>query len=289
MMKTVLSNPEAPVRVSRLPARDARGWCVRLFGNLSILVAAAALAACGDPVSKAPAGAGGEMATVEGQVYYRERMLLPPGFEVEVQLQDISRADAMASVLATVTLQPEGAPPYPFSIAYDPATIDPRLRYALRATISRGDQLLFTTDEYIDPFAGNPLEVLVRRVAEPVKRDTAALEGRVWVLATLAGERAPAGAGGEPVTLRFDAAEMRAAGFSGCNRYTGGYSREGGTEHGSPLAFKPMAGTLMACQEGSDLERSYLQMLGTVTAFRLDTDTLSLLAGPEVVATFTAD
>jgi putative lipoprotein len=253
------------------------------------MLAAVALAACGDPGNGTgtPAGREDAMAVVEGEVFYRERMMLPPGFEVEVQLQDISRADAMASVLATVTLQPGGAPPYPFSIQYDPATIDPRLRYALRATISRGGELLFSSDEYIDPFAGNPVQVLVRRVAEPVQHAAAALDEGVWVLATLAGEPAPTGAGGRSVTLQFDAAEMRAAGFSGCNRYTGGYSREGASEHGSPLAFKAMAGTLMACQDGGDLERRYLQMLGGVTAFRLQAGTLSLMAGPEVVATFT--
>jgi heat shock protein HslJ len=78
---------------------------------------------------------------------------------------------------------------------------------------------------------------------------------------------------------------MQAGGFSGCNRYSGGYSRDGA----SGLVFKPMAGTLMACEQGSELERQYLQMLGAVTAFTLQGDNLSLQAGPEVVATFTAE
>jgi heat shock protein HslJ len=49
-----------------------------------------------------------------------------------------------------------------------------------------------------------------------------------------------------------------------------------------------MAGTMMACPDGGELERNYLQVLGRVNAFRLEGDTLSLLAGPEVVATFRA-
>jgi len=92
--------------------------------------------------------------------------MLPPGSEIEVQLQDISRADAMATVMASVMLDAEGGPPYDFAIDYDPARVDPRMRYALRATISRGERLLFTTTDYIDPFAGGDVEVLVRRVAE---------------------------------------------------------------------------------------------------------------------------
>jgi heat shock protein HslJ len=45
---------------------------------------------------------------------------------------------------------------------------------------------------------------------------------------------------------------------------------------------------MMACPDGADLERNYLQALGRVTAFRMEGDTLSLLAGSEVLATFRA-
>ena len=262
-----------------------RGWLRSALMGLAVT----GLVACDDGAAPtAPTGVDG-MDKIEGVVFYRERMMLPPGAEVEVQLQDISRADAMARVLATVSQVPGGAPPYPFVIEYDAAGIDPRMRYALRATISLGDQLMFTSNEYIDPFQGNPVEVLVQRVAEPVQRETAVLEGRRWLLETLAGKPAARGAGDVPADLQFDGDAMRAGGFSGCNRYTGGYSRDGASGRGGALAFKPMAGTLMACQEGAELEREYLQMLGAVTAFTLEGDRLSLLAGPEVVATFRAE
>jgi putative lipoprotein len=247
------------------------------------------LIACGSkedgPVAN---GRSGEIAVAQiaGSVVYRERMMLPPGAEVEVQLQDISRADAMATVLATVVLTPEGGPPYDFSIEYDPSRIDERMRYALRATISVGDKLMFTSTDYIDPFAGNPVQVLVRRVAEPVQRADRSLAGRPWALQALGGESAGQGADGKPLTIEFEADSMRAAGFSGCNRYSGGYSRGGVTQHGSPLQLGPMAGTMMACARGGELEQAYLQMLAKVTAFRLEGDTLSLLAGADVLATF---
>ncbi len=82
------------------------------------------------------------MAKIEGTVAYRERMMLPPGAQLEVQLEDISKADAMATVLATVIIPAEGGPPYPFAIEYDPTTIDERLRYALRATIIAGERMI---------------------------------------------------------------------------------------------------------------------------------------------------
>ncbi|MBE9537951.1 MAG: YbaY family lipoprotein [Proteobacteria bacterium] len=104
------------------------------------------------------------MAKIEGTVFYRERIALPPNAVVEIQLEDVSRADAMATVMATLTLNSENGPPYAFSIDYDPARIDSRMTYALRASIRVDDKLMFTTMDYTDPFSGNPVSVLVRRV-----------------------------------------------------------------------------------------------------------------------------
>ena len=252
------------------------------------LLLAVSLAACGNNDGGQASTPGGEdaVAEIKGQVVYRERMMVPPSAELEVQLQDISRADAMATVMASVLSQAEGGPPYAFTIEYDPARIDPRMRYALRATISVGDQLLFTTTDYIDPFSGNPVEVLVRRVAEPVSRGGPGLEGTLWVLQTLEGSTATSGANGKPVDLQLMADEGRVGGFSGCNRYMGSYSLEGVTEHGSPLTFGPLAGTMMACADGGELERRYLEILAGVTGFTLQGETLSLLSGGDTVATF---
>lgn len=260
---------------------------MRTTPRLLLLWVALGLAACSERDAEM-SGEPAALARIEGSVMYRERIMLPPGVEVEVQLQDISRADAGAKLLSSVLLTPTGGPPYKFAIEYDPSTIDPRMRYALRATISSGERLLFTSTDYIDPFQGNPVEILVRRVPEAVRREGPALEGTVWVLQTLAGEPAPAGAGGKSVDIQFVADEKRAAGFSGCNRYTGSYALEGVSEHGKSLKLGAMAGTMMACPDGAELERDYLQALGRVTGFRQEGDTLSLLAGPEVLATFKA-
>lgn len=250
----------------------------------------ALLTACGGGGQESPAVPAGEasVAVIEGQVFYRERMMLPSGAEVEVQLQDISRADAMATVMASVLLKADSGPPYAFTIDYDPAQIDDRMRYALRATISLGDRLLFSSTDYIDPFGSTPVEVLVRRVAEPVSRDTPALEGTTWELQSLGDEPAPAGANGKPLDIQLQSEDARVAGFSGCNRYMGSYSREGTAAVGNPLSFGPLAGTMMACAEGGELERRYLQSLAGVTAFSLDGEVLSLLAGSETIATFVA-
>lgn len=255
-------------------------------GILAGLVAVLLVACGGEQNAGGTQGAGeSAMARIEGAVFYRERIMLPPGIRVAVQLEDISRADAMATVMATVEMTPEGGPPYPFAIDYDTARIDPRMRYALRATITRDDTLLFTNTDYIDPFSGNPVEVLVQAVPQTAKSSGPGLESGRWLLSTLRGQGAPMGAGDKPVDLQLLAEERTAAGFSGCNRYTGVYAMEGVSGHGTPLKFGNMAGTLMACATGGELERDYLQMLAEVDAYRLQGDTLSLLVGAEVVAT----
>ena len=258
---------------------------LRALACLALLLSVAGCGKGGDQQQAVPQGEQA-VAVISGQVVYRERMMLPPEAEIEVQLQDISRADAMATVMASVMLKPQGGPPYPFEIEYDPSRIDQRMRYALRATIAVGNRLMFTSTDYIDPFASEQVEVLVRRVAEPVEHSGANLEGTTWLLQTLGGEPAPVGANGKPVDFQLQADEKRVSGFSGCNRYTGSYSREGTAKRGSPLSFGPLAGTMMACSEGGDLERAYLDSLANVTAYILEGDRLSLLAGDDVVATF---
>ncbi len=269
-----------------------------LLTGLALLL----LAACGveEPHSAAqPAGQEGEkVSTIEGEVFYRERMMLPPGSELEVQLQDISRADALARVMETVMLPLEGAPPYAFAIDYNPQEIDPRMRYALRATISRSGRLLFTSTDYIDPFAQAPLEIMLQRVAEPVDKASAeaapeqtsgdAQEGEraVWVLQTLAGLPAGKGAGGQSVDLSMDADSRNASGFSGCNRYSGNYSTQGKSALGTAISFGPLAVTRRLCPEGGELEQSYLKMLESVDAYRMQGDTLELMHEGDIVATF---
>ena len=105
------------------------------------------------------------LAQIEGTVFYRERIALPPNAVVEVQLEDVSRSDAPATVMAVVTLNSKQGPPYAFSIDYSPDQIDSRMTYALRATIRVDDKLRFINTEYINPFSGNPVEVLVRGVS----------------------------------------------------------------------------------------------------------------------------
>ena len=212
------------------------------------------------------------MKPIEGTVTYRERMMLPPGSYLEVQLQDISIADAPAQVLATLEQPLQGGPPYTFALDFDQAAVVPRHTYSLRATIRRGDALLFTSTEYIDPFAG-PAEITLTRVAPP-PRETPAdpLTDNSWRFVELLGEVVPDTVNGKAVSLQFNAEQRRAAGYSGCNRYTGVFSRNGRANDGAPLTFGAMAGTRMACAEGMEIESRINELFGAVSAFRMEGD-----------------
>ena len=107
-------------------------------------------------------------AQVTGTVTYRERMALPPGAVVHVVLEDVSLADAPATVIAEETIQSAGQVPVPFTLQLDPAAIDPRHHYAVRARITDAADRLYwiSTDLYPVLTHGNPreVEIVVRRV-----------------------------------------------------------------------------------------------------------------------------
>ena len=54
------------------------------------------------------------MKSITGQIWYRERMLLPPTAEIKVYLEDVSKMDVAAEVITMTTLSPEGGPPWKF-------------------------------------------------------------------------------------------------------------------------------------------------------------------------------
>jgi len=83
---------------------------------------------------------------VNGSAAYRQRIAMPPDAVLTVRVEDVSRADAPAPVLAE-TREPFGTRQVPitFSLQVSSVAIDPRLSYAVRATITVGGELRFTT------------------------------------------------------------------------------------------------------------------------------------------------
>ncbi len=117
-------------------------------------------------VAAGSAGLGEAEEAIRGTAMYRERIALPPNAIFEAKLEDISRADAPAEVLGRVHIE---APRVPirFEIPYDPASIDERHTYAVRADIRVDGALRFMTDTVYPVLtrgAGNEVEILLRSV-----------------------------------------------------------------------------------------------------------------------------
>ena len=85
-------------------------------------------------------------ASVTGTVSYPGSAALPPGAELTVRLEDVSRADAPSVTIAERVIANPGQSPIRFEIGYDPADIDDRFDYSIQATITHGDTLLFIND-----------------------------------------------------------------------------------------------------------------------------------------------
>lgn len=43
--------------------------------------------------------------TIEGSVFYRERVMLPPNAEIQITLEDVSKMDVAADVISTIVFR----------------------------------------------------------------------------------------------------------------------------------------------------------------------------------------
>jgi putative lipoprotein len=110
--------------------------------------------------------------TVSGTVTYRERMALPSDAVIRVAIEDLSRPDTPAPLLASATIKTAGRQvPLHYEITVtDPTRVDPKHEYGLRVRIEGGDgTLLFINDTRYGVITNGVLQqdVVVKRVAAP--------------------------------------------------------------------------------------------------------------------------
>ena len=137
--------------------RNVRGPTGRLIGWLAALL----LAACATP---------GPPVTLSGTATVRERVALAPDALFEATLEDVSRADAPATVVARTQVS-AAAVPIAFTLTVDPARVDPARRYVVRGRITQNGQLMFTSDTaYVVLGAGDArrVDLLLRRAGAGV-------------------------------------------------------------------------------------------------------------------------
>jgi putative lipoprotein len=146
---------------------NRRTMAMATLGSLAGLAGCASGPAAPPPAGAAPAASG---LRVTGTLAYLQRIALPPDCDVTVQLRDVSRADAAASVLAEQRFTTRSQVPLPFELAVDPRRIDPRMRYAVAARIERGGKLLFITDKVYPVLTqghGNRVDLILHMVSRP--------------------------------------------------------------------------------------------------------------------------
>jgi putative lipoprotein len=236
------------------------------------LAAAVLLASCaGNPNLPPPPN------WISGHVTYRERMALPPDAEVRVTLVDASRQDS-AAVVADTVIRPRGPQvPVPFVLRFDRRRIDERRDYALRATITSGGRLAFTTPTVVKVVTRdhpNMVDLVLTRVQAPTAaspRDSSAsgLAG-LWVLEDIGGTGVIDNA---RATLELgDSA--RVAGRGSCNQFSGPV-----TVSGSTISFGPLAATRMACAPAvMDQETRYFKALADAERYAIEGSSLLIFA-----------
>lgn len=250
------------------------------------------LAACLALMGALAAGGVSMAATdvIRGSATYRERIALPPGATLEIELIDVSKADAPAVVIASDSVQVLRQVPIPFALAYDPALIDQKNRYALTARLVRDGETLFrsaATTPVLTQGAGDTPEILLVSNAAPAEAATdaaatpaepaAAVAEMPADMAAVAGTWIAEEINGTPTDPKVvswlkltDAG--RAQGQGGCNSYSGTFKLEDGT-----LSFGPLASTLRACPETqASQEQRFYAALGAVKAARLEDGKLLL-------------
>lgn len=227
------------------------------------------------------------MQTITATVTYRERIALPDDAVVEVRLEDVSRADAAATIVAEGSVRPAGRQvPIVVELRVDAATIDEKARYNLRALISVGDQAIFRSTSAVAVLthgAGHDAEIVVTRAAEPAA-SAGVLEGTPWQLASV-GEITASSGGRKKPYVEFQADGLRVTGHGGVNGFTGRYSLDG-----ERLTIADVTSTMMAGPPAlMNVERGLLDALSATATFEADGGGLRLKdESGTVVATFSA-
>jgi uncharacterized lipoprotein YbaY/heat shock protein HslJ len=150
----------------------AHSQAVRTILTLTLMIS---IAACRDPTSGTATEAASEpqaTARITGTITYRERLALTDRAEVSVTLEDVSRRDVAAPVLARQQISAPDQVPIRFALHYSPVDIDERGSYAVRATIHDRGRLLFTTDTHVPVLTrGAGREAHLVLVAVPARTD----------------------------------------------------------------------------------------------------------------------
>jgi putative lipoprotein len=236
------------------------------FHQLMIILAALVVVILGSSAMS-------ETRYVDVTVSYRERIALPPDAELQVEIQDVSRADAPATVLDHQRV-PVSRVPITVRLGVDDAIINEKHSYSARGAIFSAGKVLFRSTSVTPVLTrGAPDAVDLQLVAAGTPSTGSGpgnpLAGVEWEVFELGGrmlivEDLP--------TIAFNS-DGRFGLYGGCNRFTGTATIGEGT-----IVFPvKMAGTRRACSEvRAKLEKDVLDALAASSGFVRNGALLSL-------------
>lgn len=211
--------------------------------------------------------------TISGTVTYNERIYLPQNVVLTVKLEDTTKQDVAAAIVAEQSIYVATPPPWTFDLAYDPKAIQKKGHYVLRASVKVEGELRFINATSVPAFnTKEPINIVVSPATKKEISKQAMLEAHSWKLTELNGAAINA-LNSQNVGINFNAENQSSNGFAGCNQFSGGYEA---TE--MALSFAPMMSTQMACIN-SDSELNYLQTLSRVRGYTIDGNRLMMLDG----------
>ena len=220
----------------------------------------------------------GARITLSGEVTYRERIALPEGAVLSIELVDLALPDRPRLSVSAPT--GAGQVPLAFTLTLEDSMILPRHDYALNAEIAAGGIRFRNVEPYrVDPLApeGSILIVTQRVVTvdpprgEPAAAGDLPLLNTTWQAVTIGETPVPPGV---EVSLLIEP-DLRAGGVGGCNSW---FSQA--TITADRFAIGEIARTQRSCgYERNMLEQAFFEALRASVTWRLDKTTLTLLDG----------
>lgn len=206
-----------------------------------------------------------EMEELKVRVTYLERMILRPGSELTVTLEDVSKMDVASTIISEEKVVLEGTPPYEVTIKYNKDDIKDMNRYSVRASIKYMDTLMF-----ISTTANNPFETeedTLEIVVEKVNVDNAVLEDTEWKLYKL-GDMKVEVEERPYIVLQKETGIIN--GYTGVNNISGEYILGA-----KILKFEKLFMTQMYNEEHAELEAGFVEVLNSDLTYIIFGNTLT--------------
>ncbi|MFA5052936.1 MAG: YbaY family lipoprotein [Parcubacteria group bacterium] len=215
-------------------------------------------------------------AELTGTVSYRERIALPSGSIIDVQIRDVSEEDdnATAKIVAEENIVTSGENvPIPFAIKYNPEDIISGHVYTVFARIFMDDELRWVTDtptfllEEEEPIQNVDLMLSATSTSSEGALKTEDLEGKTFRIASYNGVATDLD---YEYTVAFSENSINA---HVCNAMFGGFALTNSTLRGM------LASTLMYCIEPAEMmniEDALKSLLTSGASASLSGDTLTL-------------